>query len=97
MSFDGDDACQELARKLQEERRLLIAAWEQLERDQRDLLQKPERVQARPAPSAVKTSPAKTTDSAVLPPVAPNRTVTETNISKRLQFQHLQREIDRRR
>lgn len=89
--------CEQLARKLQEERKHLIAAWEQLERDQRNLLKTPEllKVSAESAPPQPKTK--SKTESTALPPVMPCHTDSETNISKRLQFQHLQREIDRRR
>ncbi len=82
---------QPLARQLQEERNLLIAAWEQLERENRNRLKMPEvgvRVESTPPQPQTKTN----TDS----PALPSQSVSETNISKRVQFQYLQREIDRR-
>ncbi len=102
---DITDDCQQLALKLQEERKLLIAAWEQLECDKRDLLlEKPEPVQvnaATPPPPQQQPQPQQqptksNTDSTVLPPLMPFQTDSDSNVSKRLQFQYLQREIDRR-
>ena len=96
------DDCQPLARKLQEERKLLIAAWEQLECDKRDLLlEKPEAVTvSAPStpqqPQSPQTTSTSNTDSTVLPPMMPYQTDSDSSLSKRLQFQYLQREIDRR-
>lgn len=86
---------QQLARKLREERKLLIAAWEQLERENRHLLTKPELV-ASPKSTPPQPRATTNTDSTVLPPLIPFQTVSETSVSKRVQFQYLQREIDRR-
>ncbi len=91
LRVDTIDDYQQLARKLQEERKLLIAAWEQLERENRNLLKKPE-VGVR----AESTPPQPQTITNIDSPVLPSQTDGETNISKRVQFQYLQREIDRR-
>ena len=82
---------QPLARQLQEERNLLIAAWEQLERENRQRLKQPD-VGVR----AESTPPQPQTITNIDSPVLPSQTDGETNISKRVQFQYLQREIDRR-
>ena len=92
-------AARKLALKLQEERKLLIAAWEQLERDQRSLLKSPDRMKVGAEPAPPQPTAEAMAPSTTLPPVMPHHPVSDndTNISKRLQFQHLQREIDRRR
>ena len=88
----GMEQCQELARKLEDERELLITAWEQLEQEQRRL-----HVRTRTTDQSVPSRSSPTsTERNILPPATPVQTSNDRSFSKCVQFQQLQREIDRR-
>ena len=93
LSTEGSlEQCQELARKLEDERELLITAWELLEQEQRRLRVRTtttdQRVPSRSSPTS--------TERNILPPATPVQPSNDTSLSKCVQFQQLQREIDRR-
>ena len=88
------EQCEQLARELQKERKLLIAAWEELEQEQRRLLSEPKRTESTQSVQPAEATSARTP---TLPTVMPSQPTSDRSASKRNQFRQLQREIDGRR